>query len=139
MRIEFARYFRTHTIACMISVLIVDDDVNLCQVIADELTRAGYATREVHDGRDVVKLFEEQPSDVVITDLFMPNVDGLEVIRHLHRVAPGVCIIAMTGVGDPGADYLKAARAFGASHVLRKPFRIAELLDAVTACSPEAV
>ena len=121
----------------MVSVLIVDDDETLCRVIAGELTRAGYATREIHDSRDVVKLFEDQPSDIVITDIFMPNVDGLEVIRHIRRVAPGAAIVAMTGVDDVGADYLKAARAFGAHHVLRKPFRIAELLDAIAACSPK--
>lgn len=124
----------------MVSVLIVDDDQALCQAIAEILAKAGYETRMVHDGREALKSLKDKPADIVVTDLYMPEFDGLELIRKLRRVSPSPCIVAMSAFeSDGAADYLKAAKSFGAASVLKKPFRSAELLNAVAACSPEDI
>ncbi len=120
----------------MISVLVVDDDEHLCQAIADGLAQAGYATREASNGKELLDLFREAPSDIVITDLFMPDFDGFEVIMHLRREVPNVPIIAMSGADDSKVNYLKAAAQFGAVYTVKKPFRFEELLEKVAACIP---
>ncbi len=122
----------------MISVLVVDDDQALCQAVAETLAKAGYESRMVHGGREALLAFEDRPADIVVTDLYMPEYDGLELIRKLRRLSPSSCIVAMSGFeSDSKVDYLKAAKSFGATSVLKKPFRSAELLNAVAACSPE--
>ena len=83
----------------------------------------------VNDGREAMRHLEDDPADIVVTDLFMPEADGLEVISMLLRVSPSTCVIAMSGYGNAqNIDYLKAAKSFGAKSILRKPFRAAELL-----------
>lgn len=124
----------------MTSILVVDDDQALCQAVAETLAKAGYETRVVHDGREAMRQFEDEPADIVVTDLFMPELDGLELINRLRRVSPSTCIVAMSGFeSGSNVDYLKAAKSFGATSVLKKPFRSAELLNAVAACSPEDI
>ena len=124
----------------MTSILVVDDDPALCQAVAETLTKAGYETSMVNGGREALRHLEDEPTDVVVTDLFMPDVDGLEVISMLRRVSPSTCIVAMSGYGNAeNIDYLKAAKSFGAKSILRKPFRAADLLRAVAVCSPEDI
>ena len=120
----------------MVSVLIVDDDEHLCHAIADGLADAGYDAREAYNGNQLIEAFTETPTDIVVTDLFMPDCDGFEVMRHLRREAPDVRVIAISGADDSKVDYLRAAAEFGAEFIIRKPFRFKELLDAVAACSP---
>ena len=118
--------------------MIVEDDVALCRAVSDALADAGHEVRAACDGDEAIRLTEERIDDVVITDLFMPGRDGFELIKHLHVMAPGIRIIAMSGQVVLGkADYLRMARSFGATCTLRKPFRMAELLNAVLACAPE--
>ena len=122
----------------MTSILVIDDDEALCRAVAETLTKAGYETRMFHDGQEALRRFEDDPTDIVLTDVFMPNLDGLEVIAMLRRISPSTCIVAMSGYDSADdIDYLKVAKAFGATSTLKKPFRSAELLKAVAACSPE--
>ena len=72
----------------MTSVLVVDDDPALCRAVAETLTRAGYETSMVNGGREDLRQLQDEPADVVVTDLFMPEIDGLEVIAMLRRVSP---------------------------------------------------
>ncbi len=119
----------------MAKVMIVEDDVDLCRAVSDALSDAGHDVREASDGDDAIRLTEERIDDVVITDLFMPGRDGFELIKHLHVVAPGIRIIAVSGQVVLGkADYLRMARSLGATRTLRKPFRLAELLKAISEC-----
>lgn len=122
----------------MTSILVVDDDQALCHAVAEILAKAGYRTRMVHDGREALRQLEDEPADIVVTDLFMPEVDGLEVITMLRRASPSPCIVVMSGhETNEKIDYLQVAKSFGATSILKKPFRAAELLNAVAACSPE--
>lgn len=107
----------------------------LCHAIADGLAEAGYDTREAHDGNQLVEIFGEQPSDIVVTDLFVPDCDGFHVILNLRREAPNVRIIVMSGADDTTAGFIRAASQFGAEYTLKKPFRIKALLDTVAACT----
>ena len=119
----------------MASVLIVEDDMALSRAVSDALVSAGHEVREARDGIEAIRLTEERVDDIVITDLFMPRRDGFELIKQLRHLAPGICIIVMSGQMISGkADYLRMARSFGAKLTLRKPFRMAELLSAVSAC-----
>ena len=115
------------------SVIVVDDDAALRKVLGAELARAGYDVRTAADGKEALRLFRERAADLVVTDLFMPVKDGIEVIREVARLDSGVRILAMTGVAS-GVDYLKAGRELGAWHTIRKPFRASAFLDAVRTC-----
>ena len=66
----------------MTSILVIDDDEALCRAVAETLTKAGYETRMFHDGQEALRRFDDDPTDIVLTDVFMPNLDGLEVDRH---------------------------------------------------------
>ena len=124
----------------MTSILVVDDDPALCRAVAETLNKAGYETSMVNGGREDLRQLQDEPADVVVTDLFMPEVDGMEVISMLRRVSPSTCIVAMSGYeNNENIDYLQAAKSFGAKSILRKPFRAAELLRAVAICSPEDI
>jgi len=95
------------------------------------LERAGYDVSLATDGARALELQRAQPADVLITDLFMPEMDGLESIEQFRREFPSVKIIAMSGGGMRvrGAAYLATAEAAGAEAVLRKPFEIDALLN----------
>lgn len=124
----------------MTSIVVVDDDPALRRAVAETLTRAGYETHMVNGGREAMRHLEDDPADIVVTDLFMPEADGLEVISMLLRVSPSTCIVAMSGYeNNENTDYLQAAKSFRAKSILRKPFRAAELLRAVAICSPEDI
>jgi CheY-like chemotaxis protein len=93
------------------------------------------------DGRSGLQAASEQPFDLVIVDIFMPGMDGLEAIRNFHQVLPRVPIIAMSGFMFRAAsaltpDFLAMASKFGAACSLPKPFKPEELLGAVQLCLP---
>ena len=113
-------------------VLVIDDDAMLRSAVRRVLERAGYAVLEAGDGEAGLQLHQEQGADVVIVDIFMPERDGLELIRGLRVVSPGAKIIAISGGGRSGkTDLLKDAAVFGAERILLKPFEMTELLAAV--------
>ena len=96
------------------------------------LEGAGYEVIEAADGDAGLRLYREQGADVVLVDVFMPERDGLEMIRALRVAIPRPKIIAMSGGGRIGFDdVLTAAAAFGAARTLRKPFAPSELLTAI--------
>ena len=113
-------------------ILVIDDDAMLRSAVRRILERAGYDVLEAGDGAAGLQLHREQGPDVVIVDIFMPELDGLEFIRDLRGVAPGARIIAISGGGRSGkTDLLKDAAVFGAERILLKPFEMTELLAAV--------
>lgn len=116
----------------MAHVLIIDDDDAIRTVLAEALTATGHIVRLAADGNIGLRLFRAAPADLVLTDLVMPEKEGLATIMELRREFPGVRIIAMSGgfAHDAGL-YLHLAARLGAVRVLRKPFRIAELTAAI--------
>ncbi len=109
-------------------VLVIEDDKLLRESIREILEDSGFVVYEAGDGRAGLRQFISDPADLVLTDIVMPEQEGVETIIALVRHDPEVKIIAMSGsalVGD--ADFLKYAKKFGAKASLTKPFR-AELL-----------
>ena len=96
------------------------------------LSDAGYTVTTASGGVEALKLIHNNPFDLVITDLIMPDKEGLEIIMALCRHTPRPKIIAMSGGGRIDAkEYLAPARLLGAQRTLAKPFSNAELLEAV--------
>ena len=116
----------------MYSILLVDDDRLFRETLADALSERGYAVSQAEDGEQGMKRFRASPTDLVITDIVMPNKDGTSSVAELRRDFPKVGIIAMSGGLERNPSlYLKIARVFGANRTLLKPFTPAALLQAV--------
>lgn len=114
-------------------ILVVDDEEGITTVVQTVLTRRNYTVVTARNGRDALEKLTLAPIDLIITDMIMPDIDGLHLIPEIHRLCPKVKIIAMSGGGTRfGADmYLKEARRLGATHLLTKPFLLNELVDLV--------
>ena len=111
------------------SVLIVDDNADLRSFVKIVLERAGFETQVAADGQRALDLQRAHPADVLITDIFMPERDGIELIHQFKSAFPQVKIIAMSGGGRVSQmDYLPCAADIGADLVLRKPFGADALL-----------
>jgi DNA-binding response OmpR family regulator len=113
-------------------VLILEDSPDLRQLLQLELQAQGFEVAAASSGDSALELMERAPADVVLTDLFMPDKDGLETILELRARYPGARIVAMSGwESRAGLDYLKVAREIGAERTFRKPFDIGELIAAL--------
>jgi DNA-binding response OmpR family regulator len=104
----------------MADILIIDDDEQIRELLIDVLEAAGHTVRPAGDGRGGLALFRRQPAELVITDIVMPGMEGIETIRELRCDAPGLPILAISGRDDP--LYLRAADELGATATLEKPF-----------------
>lgn len=116
----------------MASVLIVDDQDMVRRTLRVALESEGLDVREAGDGDEALRLYRKTPADVVITDIVMPNKEGIETIFELRRSSPKVKIIAMSGRDT--VDFLDMARKLGADHALRKPFEMRLLVTLVRSC-----
>lgn len=115
----------------MAEILVVDDDDRVRSLIEQILSRAGHATRGVCDGAEAIARIRAHPPALVITDIFMPEREGIETIRELRRTNPALPIIAVSG---QDGFYLDAAMALGANAALEKPFTREALLELVDVC-----
>ncbi len=114
----------------MTKILVVDDDPQIRRRIVRILTAAGHEMIEAKDGWEGLRLFRVHQPTLVITDILMPEKDGLETIRDLRSDASRVAIIAMTGNGH-NMMFLDIAKKMGADVVIAKPFRAPDLVEAV--------
>ena len=116
-----------------ISILVVDDASDTLEVITMCLRECGHVVTCASGGRAAIALLEDRHFDLIITDLLMPDSDGMEVIMAARQTQPAAQIIAMTGGGDffSARHLLNLAGALGADERLTKPFSRATLLDAV--------
>jgi CheY-like chemotaxis protein len=116
----------------MATVLIIEDDQEVRDYLVAVLGRAGHTVTAAGNGRDGVAVFREQPTQVVITDIIMPEKDGIETILDLRREHPELKVIAISGGGrSTPENYLHSARLLGADRAIRKPFKNEEILGAV--------
>lgn len=118
----------------MADILIIDDDDVFRDVLASALEHAGHVVRQATNGIEGLQKFHQQPAELVITDIVMPEKEGLDTIRDLRREFPKARIIAMSGglAHDPRL-YLHMAEKFGAQAVLAKPFALEDLKKVVDA------
>jgi len=116
----------------MAKILVIDDDELLRGALRAVLEGAGHEVLEAADGNAGLRLQRERAADLLLVDIFMPERDGLEVIKALQSQTPRPKIIALSGGGKTGQiEVLRAAAAFGASRTLLKPFQPRELLTAI--------
>jgi len=116
----------------MARILLVEDDDQLRTMLKLLLTSFGHEVWEASNGRRVCDMHQQQRFDLVITDLVMPDTEGLEVIMGLRRIDQNVPIIAMSGMGQGRAEeYLRIAQKLSAQLTLSKPFGEQEFLEAV--------
>jgi CheY-like chemotaxis protein len=115
----------------MTKVLVIDDERDIRCIMCRALKAAGHEVTAFSNGSGAIEHVRQEPADLLITDLFMPEVEGIETIREIRRLRPGMPIIAISGVDFEGGDYLSVARKFGASATLKKPFWPADLLGVV--------
>jgi len=118
-------------------ILVIDDDELVRDTLGIVLTRAGHSVLEVADAETGLDAYREEPFDVVVADIFMPGMNGLELIRLLRRDFPNVKIVAMSGHRPPGTpDPLVTAKRLGAREILRKPFTPPQLVRVVDELLP---
>ncbi len=113
----------------MATILVADDDELLARMLEKALLRAGHQVIRAANGNEALRLYDPAKVDLVLTDLIMPEKEGLELIMSLRKANKAIKIIAMSGGGRSGPEnYLPIAKQMGAKAVLKKPFSI-ELLQ----------
>jgi DNA-binding response OmpR family regulator len=113
-------------------VLLIDDDAALRKIMHRMIADAGHEVIEAADGVAGLRAFETKPADVVVTDIMMPEKEGIETIRDLRKLAPTLRIVAVSGGARiHNLDFLNMARQLGADATLPKPFRKEELLACI--------
>jgi DNA-binding response OmpR family regulator len=125
------------------SILVIDDEPAVGLSLRRTLERAGHTVTVTTSGTEGLETFQRSLHEVVITDIMMPRLHGIDLIRHVRQLAPQTCVIAISGGGNFGrlryepealttSAYLVAAREAGADEVLTKPFERDELLASIT-------
>lgn len=110
-------------------ILIVDDDAGVRQVLKSMLVAAGYTVALANNGREAMERLAKEGFDLIITDLVMPEQEGIETIKLLRRDYPEVKIIAISGAF--GGDYLRIAGFLGAHRTIAKPVRMETVIRTV--------
>lgn len=116
----------------MAGILIVEDDKDLREMLKNSLAKKKYTIVEASNGKEALLKFKPAITDLVITDLIMPDEDGLKVIMKIKEIKPAIKVFAISGGGKAGpANYLNIARALGADEVFPKPFSVNELISKI--------
>ncbi len=128
----------------MANILVVDDDPAVQATIKIVLERAGHGVVVAGDGRKGLAIFAAEAFDLLVLDIFMPGMDGLETMKLIHQRQPQIPILVISGRpiswdASTAPDYLKIATKLGAISSLQKPFRPPELLAAVAGCLEAAL
>jgi two-component system, chemotaxis family, chemotaxis protein CheY len=121
-------------------VLVIDDDDAVRDSCIEILRALGFDVIAAKNGRQGVAAYREARPAVVLTDLLLPNMDGIEIIREIRRIAPEAKIIAMSGGADLNkADLLDSARLLGADATIPKPLDVNDLLALINDLVPKTV
>jgi CheY-like chemotaxis protein len=116
----------------MPGVLIVEDDKELREMLKLSLLRRNFTVLEAENGKAAITHFKPLITDLVVTDLIMPEEDGLKVVIKLRELKPSIKIIAISGGGKVGpGSYLNLAKALGADAIYSKPFSINDLITKI--------
>lgn len=116
----------------MPKILVIDDDDIVRHMVCGSLRKAGFQVSEARNGNEGVKRAEAESPGLVITDILMPDKEGIETILEIKAANKDIKIIAMSGGGSTqNMTFLDMAKKVGAQRVLSKPFKPAELLEAV--------
>ena len=111
-------------------IVVADDEPGLRLLLAATLTGAGFEVLQAGNGLEAVRLCEGGRVDLLLTDLVMPDHEGLETIRRMRQERPHIPVVAMSGAFDGG--FLEVARAMGAAAVIQKPFTPEQVVKVVS-------
>jgi len=113
-------------------IIVIDDQEAIRRLIRRTLESRGYSVFEASDGADGLRLLAQQAADLVITDIFMPGLDGIETLRQIRKEFPQVKVIVISGGDSTGTlDMRRDAEFLGAVRSLAKPFTTTELVGLV--------
>ena len=117
----------------MATILIINDDELMRGFLRELFTREGFTIREAQDGAAGIQAFKDEASDAVITDLYMPEADGIEVLREIRKESKEVKIVAISGgtTGGGRTDILQVMQDLGVDRTLQKPFKPEEMVSLV--------
>jgi len=116
----------------MKNILVIDDDNDFRKMLCARLEKSGYEVDGVENGKKGVKCYQKKPVNLVITDIIMPEKEGMETILELRKINPSVKIIAISGGGrSVPEDYLNIAEYFGAVKSFKKPFDMADFIKTI--------
>jgi len=119
----------------MAKILVVDDEELARFCVRDVLETAGHKVQESENGVKALAAQKEQSFDLVVTDIIMPEKEGVETILEMRKLYPDIKIVAISGGGRTrNMDFLELAKQFGADRILAKPFSDDELMEQVDAC-----
>ena len=123
----------------MAHVLVVDDDAEVGALVQRVLTKLGHQVWDVADGKEALRLLETTRFDLIISDVYMAEVDGMELLMRIQLRGLGIPVVVMSGGGTHSReDVLKEAAEWGAVATLEKPFSIEQLRDTVEPLLPPA-
>lgn len=112
----------------MARILIIDDEPSIRDTLAKILLLDAHEVEKAADGRSALELVSTQPPDLVITDIYMPEMDGIEFLLHLSEIAPDIPVVAISGGSLASAGFvLEDASQLGAVATLSKPFEVEEV------------
>jgi two-component system response regulator GlrR len=121
------------------NILVVDDDDLLAEMLKIQLEKKGFKVRLAQNGKQALQSLKESTPDLLITDIFMDEMDGIELTAHLKKFHPNIKIIAMSGkLESVPMSFLAMARALGAHRALQKPFDLPSLLKLISELETEA-
>ncbi len=116
----------------MVKILLIEDDRDFREMLSEMLEREGYAVEQVENGVEGLRKIGVATYNLIITDIIMPEKEGLETIMEIKQIRPDSKIIAISGGGRSAAgSYLKTAEYFGAIKAFQKPFDKSEFMGAV--------
>ena len=121
----------------MAHVLVVDDDADIREVVRRVITKLGHKVWDVADGNEALRLLETSPVDLIISDIYMAEMDGMELLVRIQQLELDVPVVVISGGGyKPRDEVLKMAAACGAVATLDKPFTVEQLRDTVEPLLP---
>ncbi len=128
-----SRAYHSQTTPLMADILLIDDDDMLRELLCGALSHIGHTVREAHNGSIGLQEYRKKRPDLVITDIVMPDKEGLGIIMEIRQMQPDAKVIAMSGgLAHAPKLYLHMADKLGANAVFSKPFHLPELLDTVS-------
>ncbi|MFH0925117.1 MAG: response regulator [bacterium] len=110
-------------------ILLVDDELDMLDSLCDILTDYGYSVTTSDNGIKAINLLKEDSFDLLLTDLKMPTIDGLELLKRAKEIAPKLCVIIMTGYGSVQSEVL--AKEQGAYEYITKPFEVERVVSII--------
>lgn len=116
----------------MATILVIDDEKTILTSLKEMLVREGFSVLTAGDGNEGIKLFNDNQVDLVITDIVMPEKEGIETIIEMRKTSPNIKIIAISGGGRGQPEgYLQMAKSLKVEYTFKKPFEQDDLLGAV--------